>query len=118
MYFDRKNGRKMANKVIGGFRGFKWFGTYYLKCDKEKYESMFLELGDYFFEIPPSSILRDFSAYGYKWCDLGFRYEQSDDWLVGDTLFRSYYNVWDEENALIGFALRTGSDATVAPYPS
>mmetsp|Transcript_17075 Transcript_17075/g.16297 ORF Transcript_17075/g.16297 Transcript_17075/m.16297 type:complete len:223 (+) Transcript_17075:754-1422(+) len=116
-YLDKKNGKKFMNKAASGNRGFKWFGTWYLKCDLEMFESVFIEIGGYYFEIPPSSFVRNFEEYGYKWCDYGFRWEDIEGtWLFGDTLFRSYYNVWDEENALLGFALRTGSDATVAPY--
>jgi len=115
-YLDKAVGKKLQHKLTKGKFGFKWFGIWYMSCDLDKYESMFLELGGYYFEIPPSSYVVDWSFYGYKWCDLGIVAENSDEWLFGDVLFRSYYNVWDEANSRVGWAIRTESDATVAPY--
>mmetsp|Transcript_35787 Transcript_35787/g.34810 ORF Transcript_35787/g.34810 Transcript_35787/m.34810 type:complete len:155 (-) Transcript_35787:12-476(-) len=115
-YFDKKNGKTLIKKAVKGNRGFKWFGTWYLKCDLTMFEPVFLELDGYYFEIPPSSYVIDTTVDGFKWCDIGFEAEDAESWLMGDTLFRSYYNVWDEENSRLGWALRTGSDATTAPY--
>eukprot|EP00349_Pseudokeronopsis_sp_Brazil_P003675 CAMPEP_0202958080 /NCGR_PEP_ID=MMETSP1396-20130829/2425_1 /ASSEMBLY_ACC=CAM_ASM_000872 /TAXON_ID= /ORGANISM="Pseudokeronopsis sp., Strain Brazil" /LENGTH=195 /DNA_ID=CAMNT_0049675921 /DNA_START=767 /DNA_END=1354 /DNA_ORIENTATION=- len=117
IYMDSNSGKKFMKKAAKGNRGFKWFGNWYLNCDLTRFESVFIEIGGYFFEIPPTSFVRNFEDYGYKWCDIGFRVWDSEGyWLVGDTLFHSYYNVWDEAGSRLGFALRTGSHATTAPF--
>jgi len=115
-YLDNENGYWLQRRILKGHRGFKFLGTTYTKCDMDMFSSFFVELGGYYFEMPPSSYIRRFDDWGYFWCELGISIEDSDVWLVGDVFFRNYYNVWDEANSMVGWAIRTGSDATVEPY--
>lgn len=92
-----------------GIKHYKIFGSYYIDCDTTQYESVFFAFDGYWIEIPPETYVIDF---GGNLCQFGLAL--SSEWLFGDTLFRSYYNVWDEDNGLVGFALRTGSYATTA----
>jgi Eukaryotic aspartyl protease len=63
----------------------------------------------YWIEIPPQSFIFDL---GGKYCMLGFGLmDIYGYWLFGDVLFRNYYTVWDNDNALVGFSPRTGSNA-------
>jgi len=112
-YVDRNNGRKMIRKILKNTRSFGLFGHYYIDCDLTKYESVFFDIGGFYVEVPPSAYVLDF---GSRTCDFGFSLQSGSEWLFGDVLFRNYYNVWDEANGQIGFAIRTGSDATIAPY--
>mmetsp|Transcript_23115 Transcript_23115/g.17533 ORF Transcript_23115/g.17533 Transcript_23115/m.17533 type:complete len:91 (-) Transcript_23115:198-470(-) len=52
-YTDSKTGKKLQKRLTKGNRGFKFKGSWYMKCDLDKFESLFLEIGGYFFEIPP-----------------------------------------------------------------
>lgn len=116
MYFDKWNGAKLIKKILRGGKWFKMGGTYWTDCTLSRYESIFLDIGGQFVEVPPSAYIRD---VGGSRCTLAigtFSFENT--WLIGDVLFRNYYNVWDEDNGRIGFALRTGADATVAPFSS
>ncbi len=93
-YMDKKNGKKVIKAMLKGITHFKIFGSYYVDCDTTQYESVFFLLGGYWIEIPPETYVLDF---GSKMCYLGFAL--SSEWLFGDTLFRNYYNVWDEDNS-------------------
>jgi hypothetical protein len=111
-YLGKKTGGKDVLKgMLSGIKHFKIFGSYYVSCDTTKYDSVFFALGGYWIEIPPATFIID---YGGSMCSLGIGL--SSEWLLGDTLFRNYYNVFDEDNSQVGFAVRTGSSVTTAPY--
>jgi Eukaryotic aspartyl protease len=77
-------------------------GYYYVYCDG-KFNSLYLLMGDTWFEIPPSVYLFKIPNYT-QFCYIGMGHVSSTYWLLGDTFLRSYYSVWDSPGNQIGFA--------------
>jgi len=60
---------------------------------------MFLEVGGYYFEIPPETYIFDWTELNdIKYCTLGVAAGDTTYWIAGGTFFRNYYAVWDEDN--------------------
>mmetsp|Transcript_34595 Transcript_34595/g.33806 ORF Transcript_34595/g.33806 Transcript_34595/m.33806 type:complete len:175 (+) Transcript_34595:451-975(+) len=73
IYTPKKMGEKLVKKAVNGLTGFKWFGDWYLVCDQERFNSVFLEFGGYYFEIPPEAYVLDLKeSLDKKWCTMGF----------------------------------------------
>ena len=70
------------------------YGDLYGSCDLSKYQSVYLLMGEIWFEIPPSVYVE--SGVGKCFIQLGSN--QADWWLLGDTFLRNYYSVWDSPN--------------------
>mmetsp|Transcript_17076 Transcript_17076/g.16300 ORF Transcript_17076/g.16300 Transcript_17076/m.16300 type:complete len:89 (+) Transcript_17076:559-825(+) len=87
----------------------------FLKCDTGIFKPVFIELGGYWFEIPPETYVMDF---GKEWCELGFVKHYSWTWSLGTAFIRNYYTVFDEEHGRIGLAPTADSNLTTIPYSS
>lgn len=75
---------------------------YYVYCNGT-YNSLYLLLGETWFEIPPSVYL--FTIPGYEqYCFIGITHISDSYWLLGDTFLRSYYSVWDSPNNRLSLA--------------
>jgi len=76
IYLDKKNGKKLVKQILKGRKGFRFAQIYFLACDLTKFSSIFFELGGYYFEVPTTSMVRNFQEQGYKFCDLGLRFSK------------------------------------------
>mmetsp|Transcript_26927 Transcript_26927/g.20143 ORF Transcript_26927/g.20143 Transcript_26927/m.20143 type:complete len:91 (+) Transcript_26927:440-712(+) len=67
-------GKALQKTVVKGNSGMKLFGQWYVKCEPELFESLFLSVSEYYFEIPPEAYVLDFRTIEDKtWCTLGFQ---------------------------------------------
>ena len=87
--------------VLKGKRYFIENGDrYWGPCDRSKYESLYLLVGDTYFEMPPSSYVTSLQKEGK--CLLVFEESQDKEWHLGTPFLRNYYSVWDNKNGQVG----------------
>mmetsp|Transcript_29144 Transcript_29144/g.21686 ORF Transcript_29144/g.21686 Transcript_29144/m.21686 type:complete len:127 (+) Transcript_29144:995-1375(+) len=81
---------------------FRLFGTWFINCDLSKYEPLALLIDGSWVELAPEIFVRDM---GYSFCSLGLmEIDYYGYWLMGGTLLRNYYSVWDDQNDRLGLA--------------
>lgn len=78
-------------------------GFLYYPCSSTRILSLFIYIGDSYFEITPSSFTYPNDNSGVT-CFAGIVEGESTYWDVGDPFFRNYYSVWDDPNNRIGLA--------------
>jgi hypothetical protein len=72
--------------------------------DYSRWPSIDLLIGDYWLQIHPKDYLLDAThAKDKSTCEFAFIANTSNFWLLGDSFYRGYYMIHDEENARIGF---------------
>lgn len=104
MYIPTDTLKKIMTKHLDGISYYISDGYYYATCGLSKYKTISFLIGTYWIDIHPAQYVMEDNNE----CYIAIGGSDDDSWLFGDTLFRSYYTVFDEENGLIGFAPRTG----------
>jgi hypothetical protein len=94
-------------------------GFYVTDCDPKSWPSVYLLVSNYWLEVSPEDYLVDASEDrdGSK-CLIGFTANDSEFFLVGDTLFRGFYSVHDDDHDRIGFAPHSESTKSAAVFAS
>ena len=80
-------------------------GFHVSECNYEEWPSVYLMVSNYWLEISPEHYLIDASdARDKSICIIAFTSNDSNFFLVGDSFFRGFYSIHDDENDRIGFA--------------
>jgi len=83
-------------------------------CDPRVYPTVFLQLGNSYFEIRPESfVLNENDGSGL--CVIGFVNSRSDNWILGQVFLSNYYSYFNDQSGFVGFAPHSTSNATVTP---
>lgn len=86
------------------------YGDLHSSCVLSKYESLYLLMGDTWFEVPPSVYVQ--STVNPLSCFIQINFNAGDSWLLGDTFLRSYYMIWDNSGNRVGLAPHKTSQAS------
>lgn len=73
--------------------------------DHSLWPSIDILINDYWFEFHPKDYLLDATHNKDKSaCEIAFVANTSEFWLLGDSFYRGYYMIHDEENERLGIA--------------
>lgn len=83
---------------------------YWGPCNASTYESLYLLIGETYFEIPPASYVTTLEKDGECLLDL----QESPDhlWHLGAPFLRNFYSVWDDTNGQVGLGPHLSSPVT------
>jgi len=74
-----------------------------VSCDKSAYPSLYFKLnGDHWVEMHPDTYIMRDVIYRPEYCILALSVNTKDFFFFGDSFLRSYYQIYDDENGLIG----------------
>lgn len=80
---------------------FYQYGYYWVPCQTEGLESLFLLVASQFFEVPPSSYLID-AGRGY--CVIGIQPSPNHEWILGEVFLKNFYVIFDDMNGAVAMA--------------
>jgi len=83
---------------------------YWGPCNATSYESLYLLIGETYFEIPPSTYVTSLEKDGK--CLLAFRESEDRRWHLGAPFLRNFYSVWDDKNGQVGLGPHLTSPIT------
>ena len=67
-------------------------------CDKSKYQSLWLRIGEYWFEVPPSAYVLNYKIPGYEsYCTLGIISHYNDEVVLGSVFLYNFFTIYDLE---------------------
>lgn len=90
--------------------------TYYGDCDLKKYDSVYLAIGDHFYEIPPSKYVYVDDESDYNACGINFGQNLDESWLLGDLFMSNYYTIHDDEKNRVSIVPHKNSKASVFSF--
>ncbi|CDW72150.1 cathepsin d [Stylonychia lemnae] len=83
-------------------------------CDPTLYPTVFLQLGNFYFEIRPESFVINEND-GSGLCVIGFVSAKTNSWILGQVFLNNYYTYFDDLKGIIGIAPHSSSKATITP---
>jgi len=108
--------------LIGDTEYVVYDDMYFIYCpdddDYSGFESLYLKMDDYWFEVPAENYIFDYDetdGEGNEICLIGL-VEGSSYWLAGDVFLRSYYQIYDDDNAQMTLAPRLNGAVTDIIY--
>ena len=78
---------------------------YYASCKLQSYDSLWLRLEDYWFEIQPKTYVLDKHPTVTNLCRIGISQSQTSDVILGLDFLHNFYMIFDTEQDKIGIAL-------------
>jgi len=121
-YLPASVGPDIISKILRGKRHTLYSGIYLTTCDTSNFDSLFIHMGGYWLEIPPSTYIINLSSDPTTpLCGLGLLVNSYDYWLLGDVFLRNYYVIMDMDNNKIGLSPHLTTNVgpiTAGPVPS
>jgi hypothetical protein len=87
-------------------------GAYTATCDTTTYQSIFMYINGYYYEMTPDTWLYPYDPTTNT-CLIGIMDSGSTMFLVGDVFLKNYYSIWDDDNNQMALAPHIYSTATV-----
>ena len=105
------------SSVLTSGLGFTYYnGNYYGPCTNPALNSVWIAMGNVWFEVPPGSYMQQNNGAGT--CLLNIVANSDETWLLGDTFLMNFYSIWDNDGGQIGLVPHRTSKASTVPTSS